>query len=81
MDQADLVLVMTQNHAEALSATFPDHADKVHLLSRMVGKTYDISDPYGGSRLEYAHVARELEGLIDEGYERIVALAENTSAR
>lgn len=80
MDQADLVLVMTHSHAEALSAAFPDHAHKVHLLSEMVGKTYDISDPYGGTRLEYAHVAQQLERLIDAGYDRIVALAEEASS-
>ncbi|MFW6115870.1 MAG: low molecular weight protein arginine phosphatase [Chloroflexota bacterium] len=79
MDQADLVLVMTQNHAEALSAAFPDHAHKVHLLSEMVGKTYNISDPYGGTRLEYARAAQELEQLIDAGYERLVTLAETDS--
>ncbi len=76
MEQADLVLVMTRNHAEALTVTFPDQAEKVHLLSKMVGEAYDIPDPYGGTRLEYAGVARELEELIDQGYERIVSLAE-----
>mgnify|MGYP006301831713 CR=1 FL=1 len=76
MREADLVLVMTQNHAEALSAAFPDQADKVHRLTEMVGEVYDISDPYGGTRLEYSYIAQELEQLIDEGYERIVSLAE-----
>ena len=76
MEAADLVLVMTRNHAEALSVAFPDQAHKVHLLSEMVGQVYDISDPYGGTRLEYSYIAQELEQLIDEGYERIVSLAE-----
>jgi len=76
MREADVVLVMTRHHGEALAAAFPDQAGKVHLLSEMVGKTYDILDPYGGTRLEYAYTAQELEELIEEGYERIVALAE-----
>jgi protein-tyrosine phosphatase len=79
MEQADLVLVMTRNHAEALKVAFPDHADKVHMLSEMVGETYDISDPYGGTKLEYSYIAQELEHLIDEGYECIVSLAEDPS--
>ncbi len=79
MEKADLILVMTSNHAEALSITFPDQAHKVHLLSEMDGQTHDISDPYGGTRLEYAYIAQELEQLIDGGYERIVSLAEETS--
>jgi len=76
MAEADLVLVMTRNHAEALGAAFPEYTSKVHLLSEMVGKEYDIYDPYRGTRLEYAHVARELARLIENGYERIVALVE-----
>jgi protein-tyrosine phosphatase len=80
MEEADLVLVMTRNHAEALSVAFPDHADKIHMLSETVGETYDISDPYGGTRLKYSYIAQELEQLIDEGYERIVSLAEASPA-
>jgi protein-tyrosine phosphatase len=76
---ADLILVMTRNHAEALSVAFPDQADKVYLLSQMVRETYDISDPYGGTRLEYSYAARELEQLIDAGYDRTVSLAERAS--
>jgi len=76
MDEAALVLVMTRSHAEALGAAFPEHGHKVYLLSEMVGKEYDISDPYGGARREYAYIAKELERLIEDGYVRIVALVE-----
>jgi protein-tyrosine-phosphatase len=79
--EADLVLVMTQNHAEALKTAFPDQAHKVYLLSEMIGKEYDIYDPYGSSRMEYAYTAKELEGLIEGGYERIVALVEESENR
>jgi protein-tyrosine phosphatase len=78
--RADLILVMTRNHAEALSVAFPDQSDKLYLLSDMVRETYDISDPYGGTRLEYSSVAQELEQLIDAGYDRIVSLAEQASS-
>jgi protein-tyrosine phosphatase len=77
MDHADLVLVMTGSHAEALAVVFPRQTGKVHLLSSTVGEIYDIADPYGGTRLEYAQTARELEALIEAGYDRIVALAES----
>lgn len=76
MGQADLVLVMTRHHAEALRAAFPDYAQRVYLLSEMVRRTFDIDDPYGGTRPEYAYTARELEQLIEDGYARIVALVE-----
>jgi protein-tyrosine-phosphatase len=74
--EADLVLVMTHNHAEALRLSFPQFAHKVYLLSEMVGKRYDIGDPYGGLPAEYACTARELEELVERGYERIVNLVE-----
>lgn len=77
--EADLVLTMTRQHSEALGAAFPQYIHKVHLLSEMVGRMRDIRDPYGGTRLEYASTARELERLIEDGYERIVDLAERTS--
>lgn len=79
MEEADLVLPMTQNHAEALEAAFPDQAQRVHLLSEMAGHRYDIADPYGGARTEYAHTAEELERLIEGGYERIVTLVESAA--
>ncbi len=76
---ASLVLAMTQSHVEALEAAFPDCAHKVYLLSEMAGPAYDIQDPYGGTRAEYAYTARELERLIEKGYERIVALVEEAA--
>ena len=80
MAEADLVLAMTRQHVEALSAAFPDHAHKVALLSEMVGQTYDINDPYGGTRLQYKYTARELEQLVEDGYERIVTLVDEATA-
>ena len=78
--EADLVLAMTRQHSEALGAAFPRYTHKVYLLSEMVGQMRDIRDPYGGTRLEYARTARELEQLIEDGYEHIVALVEGTSS-
>jgi len=78
MAEANLVLAMTQNHVEALKAAFPKHAHKVHLFSEMAGQRYDIRDPYGGNQLEYTCIAKELEQLIEEGYERIVRLVKRS---
>jgi protein-tyrosine-phosphatase len=71
----NLVLVMEQNHKEALRAEFPDLADRIFLLSEMVGKKNDIRDPYRGSREDYLETARELERLLTEGFEKICELA------
>lgn len=74
MAETDLVLAMARSHVEALGAAFPDQSHKVYLLSETVGQTYDIADPYGGTRQEYADTAAQLERLIADGYERIVEL-------
>jgi len=80
MEEMDLVLVMTRHHAEGLKVAFPEQAHKVYMVSEMVGQTYDIYDPYGGTRVEFAYIARELEELVEAGYERIVALAEENAS-
>jgi protein-tyrosine-phosphatase len=71
---------MTRRHVEALNAAFPAYAHKVHLLSEMTGQAYDIDDPYGGTRQEYAITAKKLEQLIEASYERIVELVEGVNA-
>jgi protein-tyrosine-phosphatase len=80
MAEADLVLAMTRRHVEALNAAFPAHAHKVHLLSEMAGPAYDIDDPYGGARWEYATTAAQLARLIETGYVCIVELVEGVNA-
>jgi protein-tyrosine-phosphatase len=79
MEQADLVLTMTANHAESLRAEFKEHAFKVHRLSSMAGPPYDIDDPYGGPIEAYRNTADELETLISRGLDRIVELARENS--
>jgi protein-tyrosine phosphatase len=77
MEQADLVLVMTQGHAEALRLEFPDLREKIFMLSEMRNSyRYDIDDPYGASLAEYRACATTLTDLIDAGFKRIRSLAE-----
>jgi protein-tyrosine-phosphatase len=74
VDEADLILTMERGQAEAIRLEFSQHANKVHLLSEMIGRHYDIRDPYGGSLYEYHQCAAEIERLIEEGYPRIMEL-------
>ena len=76
MAEADLVLVMTRNHAKDLRTTFPRYARKVYRCSEMMGQERDIQDPYGGTLQDYVRTAEELEQVIENGYEHIVALVE-----
>lgn len=76
---ADLVLVMTHSHAEALRLEFPGQADRVYLLSEMQDeRRYDIDDPYGGSMAEYRANVSQLADLIETGFDRIRSLAAKT---
>jgi protein-tyrosine phosphatase len=71
--EADLALTMEDGHAEALRAEFPTHAHKVFLLTEMVGRAYNIPDPYGGPIEEYQHMYDGLVEVIDAGLDRIIA--------
>ncbi len=70
-----LILCLASNHKEALQAEFPDLKNKIYLLSEMVGKTASVDDPIGGPLVEYEAAAREINGYLTEGFEKIVQLA------
>jgi protein-tyrosine-phosphatase len=74
--EADLILVMTRYHKEAILAEFPEARDKTFLLSEMAGKGFDIADPYGQALMNYHYCATELEDLIEEGYQEILKRAQ-----
>lgn len=69
--EADVIIVMTRSHRDALAAEFPAVRHKLHLMSELHGRQFDIGDPYGGILTDYEHCAHELESLIDGGYDRI----------
>jgi protein arginine phosphatase len=70
---ADAVIVMTRSHRDALSAEFPESRAKLHLMSELKDRTFDINDPYGGALEEYEQTAQELQDLIETGYEKIIS--------
>ena len=57
VQEADLIVCMTQAHLDALLERFPQAKAK-----RLVA--YDISDPYGGSQRTYDFVLEQLAGAI-----------------
>lgn len=72
LQEADLVIVMTRSHRDALNAEFPFARPKIRLMSQVSGIEYDIADPYGMSRAAYEMCADDLEQLIERGYPRIL---------
>ena len=74
IDEADLLLAMTDRHVEFVRRHFKRAEGKLYLLSEMVDEDFDIRDPYGGTRQEYAVCALQLEDLLERGLRRITAL-------
>jgi protein-tyrosine-phosphatase len=71
----DLILTMENNHKEGMMAEFHSYADRIFMLSEMVGLTVNITDPIGGKVEDYVETANSLNRIISEGVERIFQLA------
>jgi protein-tyrosine-phosphatase len=76
---ADVILVMTRHHLEAIQAEFPEVANRTFLLSQLIGQTFDIDDPFEGTEEDYRRCADGIERILKEGYARLVELAERPS--
>jgi protein-tyrosine-phosphatase len=60
---------------EALCLEFPLAADRIHLLTEMVGEDWEVSDFNGLALAQYDQVAKDIENLFDRGFEKIIQLA------
>lgn len=76
---ADVILVMTRNHREAIIAEFPAVAGKVFLLSQLIGQRFDISDPIEGPEEDYRRCADDIQHILRAGYARLTELADRAS--
>lgn len=64
LEEADLILTMTQNHKKTILNAMPKTAGKVFTLGEFAGSQMEIPDPFGLSREEYLNCAKSLETLI-----------------
>jgi protein-tyrosine phosphatase len=71
----DLILTMEQSHKEALQIEFPATRNYVYQLTEMVGLTYDVADPIGGTDNDFRNTVAELQRLIKVGLPQITKLA------
>lgn len=76
LQSANVILVMTRNHREAIEVEFPEVRSRVYLLSQLVGQTFDIEDPSGGSSADYEVCAAEIQGILEKGFGRLAELAQ-----
>jgi protein-tyrosine-phosphatase len=75
LDEFDLVLTMERGHKEALKAEFPECADRVYMLTELIGDQQDIDDPIGRSKEDYRATADEIDRLLTEGFDELGRLA------
>jgi protein-tyrosine-phosphatase len=75
---AQVILVMTRHHLEAICAEFPEVADRTMLLSQLTGQMFDIDDPYEGTVDDYRRCANDIERILRDGLPRLIDLADHT---
>ncbi len=63
MQNATAVYAMTESHLAALLANFPEHADKIRLVTCYTDNR-SIADPIGCGQAAYNSVARQLPAAI-----------------
>jgi protein-tyrosine phosphatase len=73
---ADLILVMTRFHLEALRAEFPEVAGKTYLISQLIGQMFDIDDPVNGTLDDYQACLNDLSRILTQGFARLKELAQ-----
>lgn len=74
LDEYDLIMVMEKDHKEALSAEFPEHEEKIHLLTHLAGEIEDVPDPSAENFSLHLQTTRKLVKLINIAYTRICEL-------
>jgi len=74
VQEADLILAMAQEHADAITSQLPEDQDKVRLLTEVAGRTGDVEDPYGANLGIYQETADQISWLINEAFDEILRL-------
>lgn len=71
VEQADLILTMTENHRQQILNQLPFVENKVFTLGTYAGVPGDISDPYGSSVDVYRGCAQDLRERIAKVLEKL----------
>lgn len=67
INNAEIILTMTNYHKKFLIDTFPQASNKTYTIYEYVnGTLQDVKDPYGGSFQKYLQTAKEIENLINK---------------
>ncbi len=76
--KASIILAVDTKTKLALEKLYPTEVDKIHLISELVGKHEDISDPEGlHGPAKQEKVFTELHSIIVNGFEKLLFLIES----
>lgn len=64
LDEADLVLTMTDYSKEFVVEKFPKYKEKIYSICEYAGIDGEITDPYGSSISVYEKTYSELSGIV-----------------
>jgi protein-tyrosine phosphatase len=67
----NLLLCLESEHKDFIKRNFPEMAEKVFLLSNMIGADFNIDDPVSGTLETYALTAQKLMSIMLAGFPRI----------
>jgi protein-tyrosine-phosphatase len=81
LEPFSLVLVMEENHRRQLREAAPELADRVYLLSEMVGQRSDVWDPIGREIEDYRAMADQIDDILRTGLDRMRELADPSADR
>jgi len=72
IQQADLILVMEEEHRRTVFHTWPQALRRTYLLSEMSGEHVDIADPYGLEQSAYEATAEQIADYVQRGLPSIL---------
>lgn len=76
-----LILTMERGHKEALKIEFPQVAERIFLLSEMIGKVFNINDPMGRTLTDFEETANEIDQILKQGFDKISQLSQGEGGR
>lgn len=71
MENADLILTMTQGHKHYLLLNFPEYGKKIYTIKEFTNENGDIEDPFGGNLDSYKNCAANLNRVIKKAIKTI----------
>ncbi len=77
--EADLILVMEEQHRRSIFSVAPLQLFKVYLLSELSGGYGEVGDPFGEGERDYQRSAAQIEALVHAGMPRILRTLELAS--